>query len=270
MTTCGKFSGATGTVWESRAGAPSQGGQPGWSDQNLAGIFFSAGGTDFAKYTAATNAWTTLAAIPVGVASWVSPQWIGLDDVYLLASGDVQHYSVATNTWSTLKTGLSTFGSSESAHDDAGNLYTLQTDGNIVKYNIATNTATTLTFGATGMSEPRMTWDSCTKKLFIAPGFASAPFFSFDPATSTKVTLASNPDGLVNDVFCGDRSGHVYAAGAVSGTQIWQYTTATNAWAKIPNLPIDHGFNGACTVTGDGYLYTTPSSAGAVNRIQLK
>ena len=268
--TCGRFTGATGTAWETRASGPSEGGQPGWSDGNPAGDFFAMGGTDFARYDSATDTWTTKASLPVSMASWVAPQWVATDTIYMFGASAVLQYTISTNTWTTVKSGLSLEGSAESAHDDAGHLYTLQSDGNLAEFDIASSTVTTLTFAAGGMSEPRMAWDSCANKLYVVPEFISSTFDSYDPATKTTTTLAANPDGMTNDPFCSDRSGHLYAAGATSGTQFWQYTISTNTWTKLPALPADHGFNGACAVTSDGYLYTTPASSSAVYRLQLK
>ena len=61
----------------------SQGGQPGWSEGNPGTDFFSVGGTNFARYVSSTNTWTTEAALPVSVGSWVAPQWIDADDTSL-------------------------------------------------------------------------------------------------------------------------------------------------------------------------------------------
>jgi hypothetical protein len=267
---CGRFTGGTGTTWETKKASPSLGGQPGFSDLNLAGNFYAAGGTTFELYTGTTDTWTALATIPTSVSSWVAPLWTAPDTIYMFGGSAVMQYTISSNTWTTVKSGLSTYTSAQSAHDDTGHLYTLQTDGNIAQFDIASGTVTTLTFAAGGMSEPRMTWDSCAKKLFIAPNFTTGTLYSYDPATKTTATLKSHPDGFMNDVFCGDRSGHVYAAGASGGTDMWQYTTATDTWTSLPTMPADHGDNGACAVTEDGYLYTVPVSGGTLVRLQLK
>ena len=70
--------------------APSQGGQPGWSDLNMAGDFYSLGGADFALYSAATDKWTaTLAKSPVSMGSWVAPLWVAPDTIYAFGMSDV-------------------------------------------------------------------------------------------------------------------------------------------------------------------------------------
>jgi outer membrane protein assembly factor BamB len=267
---CGRFTGATGTAWETKKTSPALGGQPGFSDLNTGSTFYAAGGTNFDLYTATTDTWTPLAAIPTSVTSWVAPLWTAPDTIYMFGGGAVMQYTISSNSWTTVKSGLSTYTSAQSAHDDAGHLFTLQTDGNIAQFDIATGTVTTLAFTAGGMSEPRMTYDSCAKKLYLAPQFTSGTLYSYDPVTKTTATLKSHPDGFMNDVFCSDRSGHVYAAGASGGTDFWQYTTATDTWTSLPAMPADHGDNGACGVTEDGWLYTVPMSGGIVYRLQLK
>ena len=66
--------------------------------------------------------------------------------------------------------------------------------------------------------------------------------------------MASHPETQLNDIFCSDRSGHIYAAGGFDGTTMVPYTVTTNTWSAIASLPTNHGFNGSCTVSGDGWL----------------
>jgi N-acetylneuraminic acid mutarotase len=71
----------------------------------------------------------------------------------------------------------------------------------------------------------------------------------------------------VNDVFCSDRSGHLYSGGAGPNT-MYQYDTLTNSWASLPNMPISTGNSGTCTVTDTGWLYVDNGSGGMA-RLQL-
>ena len=82
-------------------------------------------------------------------------------------------------------------------------------------------------------------------------------------------SLAPNPEGQLNDIFCSDHAGHVYAAGGSGGGMFWQYDIASNAWHRIPDYPTDHGNNGSCSVREDGWLYAEPGSLDTVYRIQL-
>lgn len=43
---------------------------------------------------------------------------------------------------------------------------------------------------------------------------------------------------MVNDVFGGDRSGHISAAGAAGGPTMFQDDIATKAWQALPTFPV--------------------------------
>lgn len=64
------------------------------------------------------------------------------------------------------------------------------------------------------------------------------------------------PGTPADHIFCSDRSGHLYAAGGLSGSAIYRYDVDAGTWTAIPALPFDHG-DGACTVTDSGYLYVS-------------
>jgi hypothetical protein len=54
--------------------------------------------------------------------------------------------------------------------------------------------------------------------------------------------------------FASRSEGRRSAAGGFDGTTMVPYTVATNTWSAIASLPTNHGFNGSCTVSGDGWL----------------
>ena len=55
---------------------------------------------------------------------------------------------------------------------------------------------------------------------------------------------------------------------------MFQYDTKTDSWTAIPDVPFtDHGCDGACTVSDDGWLYFTTgdsSTGGGFSRLKLK
>jgi hypothetical protein len=57
--------------------------------------------------------------------------------------------------------------------------------------------------------------------------------------------------------------------GGSSGTSVYQYSTVSNTWAQIPPFPVDHGINGSCTVTWDGWLYASSGVPANLYRIAL-
>ncbi len=50
---------------------------------------------------------------------------------------------------------------------------------------------------------------------------------------------------------------------------MFQYDIATDSWSAMPDLPTEHGNNGSCTVSGDGYLYVSTGSYMQWYRIPL-
>ena len=86
-----------------------------------------------------------------------------------------------------------------------------------------------------------------------------------DPANHTPLI----PEATMNDIYCGDRSRHIYAAGGTGGATMWQYDIATNTWSPLPDLPADHSNNGSCLVSDGGYLYVTPGANRQFYRLPL-
>ncbi len=85
----------------------------------------------------------------------------------------------------------------------------------------------------------------------------------------TDTTLTPHPESMLNDIYCSDRNGHIYAAGMSGGTTLWQYTISTDTWNPIPDYPEDHGNNGSCSVSLDGWLYMEPGSVSTIYKLPL-
>jgi len=271
-----RFDGTTGTTWEVRTSASTSFYAPGWSDYSPSGYtnFYAIQNSNFARYDTPSNAWTTLTAPPASVGLWPGPAWVGTN-LYILQNGAAYRYSISGGTWSTpVASGIAPTMYSMNTHDDSGKVYAMTSDGTnrIVIFDTATNSVTYQP-GPTGSYEPRLGWDPVTKKIYIAPAYYSPNLYSYDPATTTVTARLSIPDTGMNDAYCSDRSGHIYAAGGSGGCSgsmsFWQYTTSTNTWKKIPDMPFDHGCDGACTVTDDGWLYATDGDYSKVARIKL-
>ena len=191
------------------------------------------------------------------------------DRLYLIRGGAVLRYTIATNTWTTLRSGVASTDYSMTVYDGTS-LWAMTTDRRLVRYVIATDTLTYVTVTIAGSSyEPRLVWDPVAAQLYIAPTYSAGELIAYNPATGVFTSLPSHPRGHMNDIFCGDRSGHIYAAGASSGTEMWQYDIATRVWARITDFPGDHGNNGACTVSDSGFLWVTSGSGALFARLPL-
>lgn len=202
-------------------------------------------------------------------AYFAGPAWVG-DALVLIVGGRVFHYDIASTTWTVPLTMAATTSWAQHAHDDAGRVYVVTTDDRMATYEVATNTLSYQPFGmsppATG---PRLAWDATTRLLYVVPNFSISDMYSFDPATGMTHVLPALPASRVTPTFCGDRNGHLFAAGENNGTEMWEYDVALAHWSLLPGLPFDHDANGACTVTDDGWLYVTDNGTNLA-RLRLR
>jgi hypothetical protein len=181
--------------------------------------------------------------------------------LYAITGGVVSQYDIATNAWSSVLTGVTDNSQNQSTKDGSGIIWSVTTEATpeLLRYDISKKAVTYLPLGVVGAAyEVRVAWDPATNKLFIGPNFQSGEFHSYDIKTATLATLTSHPEAYMNDIFCSDHSGHIYAAGnPADGATIWQYTIASDTWAQIPILPFSKGNEGGCTVSADGWLYVS-------------
>jgi hypothetical protein len=268
-TGCGRFtSGFTG-AWSTVAINPlgPSMGMTGYLPSGGSASAYLQLGTSLVQYTTSTNTYTTLAPSPVAFQGYANTTWYN-GGIWTITSGSVIGYSILNNTWTTPATGVATASEAQTAVDDSGNLWGYSTNNALIEYNIAAGTSSIHALTTTIPGEPRIAWDSCSA-LFYAGTYSQAPFYSFNPATGVQTTLASIPGGLsLQDGFCGDRSGHIFAV--TNSSLMYQYTISTGAWAALPTGGVVGASNSACGVGADGFLYATdPEASTAMYRIQL-
>jgi outer membrane protein assembly factor BamB len=117
--------------------------------------------------------------------------------------------------------------------------------------------------------ETRLGYDRPTHSIFFG-GFGDDEVYQYDIDTGTTDTSRElHPEGYLNDIFCADRNGHLYAAGGSSGSSLFQYDIADDSWEEIVSYPEDHGNNGSCAVHEDGWLYMEPGSLSTLYRLPL-
>lgn len=219
-------------------------------------------------YNPATNTWTTL----INPAPYSSP-WATMAPVagklYMIRNNKVYSYDPPTDTWATLASvaGGDDYNMTES--DEYGHVFGHVATGQIVDYDTATGLVVQTPTGYGSQYETRLGYDPGTRAIFF--GAFDMPFlYRFDLTSKLVTQVASSPEGQLNDIFCSDRSGHIYIAGGSGGTTIYQYDIATNAYNILPPLPADHGNNGSCVVSETGWLYVGTGDFGnKLFRIQL-
>jgi hypothetical protein len=267
-TTCfPNLSGVTGSAWETLA----SGSEPLYSLQtyHLKGALYLFNMYDSTgqRYDINADTWETLPAIAPYSYPWTSMAPVG-QDLYMIRNSNVYQYTPATDTWATLAevSGGDDLNMTES--DQFGVVYGHIESGKLVEYDTVSGALTYTTTGYGSQYETRMGYDPGTRSIFFG-AYYFANLYKFDLTTKTVSVMASHPESQLNDIFCSDRSGHIYAAGGDSGTTMFQYTVATDTWRAIADLPADHGNNGSCTVSGDGWLYVGTGSNLTFYRLEL-
>jgi len=198
--------------------------------------------------------------------------------LYMMDSTNLYAYDIASDTWTVPIDGGLPYGlsSAETAADDDGFVYANAHDGGesvLIQYEPADG-GLRYFFGPgdIGASEPRASWDTQTRRLYLAEqSTPTSNFYAFDPADGGYTTLTNlpGPDGF-NDSFCADRVGHVFTATNSSVSDFWMYTAATNTWLRLMDLPFPHGDSATCTITADGWLYFGNGNTGQVARYKLR
>jgi hypothetical protein len=218
------------------------------------------------SYDIKTDVWSTTASGPFSRIWYQMAPWDG--DLYGIANGYIHMYEPDIDTWTELTTytGSDDYNMTES--DENGIIYGHNALGEIIVYDIAKGSVDYLSTGLGSQYETRIAYDPGTRALYFG-AYNDAKLYRYELDTDTVTQMASIPESQLNDIFCSDRSGHIYAAGSTSGTTLYQYDIATDTWSSIPDLPSDHGNNGTCTVSEDGWLYVGAGSNQTMYRLEL-
>ncbi|MDP2307684.1 MAG: putative metal-binding motif-containing protein [Pseudomonadota bacterium] len=219
------------------------------------------------KYDPDLGSWTTLAATSPYSQPWCSMAPSG-GDLWMIRNLRVYQYAPTTDTWTTVATTLATDDYAMTESDEYGIIYGHDSRGNMVTYDTTTGAVAYHSTGLGSEYETRMGYDPEERAIFFGAYNARA-LYRWDIGTGAVTTMTPHPEAQLNDIFCSDRSGHIYAAGNTSGSTMYQYDIASNTWAAITSLPTDHGNNGSCTVSADGYLYVGTGSNATFYRMEL-
>jgi hypothetical protein len=206
------------------------------------------------------DAWTQTA--PVGEVLW------------MVRNLSVYSYDIATDTWDTPLTDDHMNDDENLTESDAfghvyGHGYDREGLSYILDYDTVTGDFLTIpTHVDDDLSETRLAYDPLSHAIFFG-GYGSPHLYRIDLTTDEVTQMADIPENQLSDIFCGDRSGHIYAAGDEGGTTMFEYDIATNKWSSMPDLPGDQGNNGACSVDADGTLFVMVPETQMIYRIGL-
>lgn len=263
------FTGATGTTWETVPTGPSTGrGLQAWVPAT-SGYMYAGTSTTFMRLDISAGTWATLASPSVSLAYWGSP---ALADGYVweIRPPSVVRYDPSTNTWSTVRSDLHTGDEAAmTVTDSLDSLWSFNGSMELVEYDPVTDTVAYHASGITTYSyETRLGYDLMTDSIYFG-GFAAGYLYRYDISTGAVTSLTSHPEGSLNDIFCSDHWGHLYAAGGSSGSTIYQYDIMSDTWSRIPDYPTSHGNNGSCSVHQSGWLYVEPGNLSTIYRLAL-
>lgn len=221
------------------------------------------------RYDPGANTWTSLVTTGPGSFIWASmAPYAG--QLYMIRNSNVYQYDPGGDAWTTLLAcaGCDDLNMTES--DEFGHIFGHASSGEIIDYDVAAGTITRTSTGLGGEYETRMGYDPGTRTIFFG-AYNTRDLHTFHiPSATVTATVTVHPESQLNDIFCSDRSGHIYAAGGSSGTTMWKYDIATDTWSSLPDLPTSHGNNGTCTVSARTRdLYVGTGSSGAFYRIPL-
>jgi len=261
-----RFDGTVGAAWEVRSSnSDSTGSLMSYHPDHIVAIY-NMYGANGQRYLPGTDTWMSLAN-PLPYSNY----WFNMAAVGRRLYGfpayetAVRSINLMTGTWSVLATWTGTSEYSAAVEDESGMIWGYLSNGNLMAYNPMTNGIAYYATGFGSQYETRIAYDPPSRKLYFG-SYSTPDLHSFDIDTLSSATLTPIPEVQLNDIFCGDRSGHIYAAGDYTGTTMWQYDIATDTWLALPDFPIDHGNNGSCVVSDSGYLYV---SSGATDFYRL-
>ena len=264
------LSGEWGSSWVTVASGPSHRGLQEYLD---AGAEYMYVGNDrnFSRLHLDSEIWETLASPPGGLAYWGSAALGNDGGLWQIRTSQAYRYDPPSNSWTT-KYGFSHSGDEQSmtVTDRDGNLWAYQGGSMMVRYNPSTEEIDIFDVAIPPSTyETRLGYNRPNHSIYFG-GFSDDEVYRYDIETGvTDTTLTRHPEGFLNDIFCSDRNGHIYAAGSSSGTSIWQYDIATDTWTPITDYPTDHGNNGSCSVSLDGWLYMEPGSVTTLYKLPL-
>jgi hypothetical protein len=247
------FNGTLGTSWEELADPlDSLFSMMSYSPASIPGIYnmYPAMGQ---VYDPIADGWTPLVTAGPGALTWFSMAPVD-GDLYGVRTGQIHKYRPWTQEWEVLNTYTGTDDLNMTESDEFGHVFGHTQEGDIIDYDVGSDTVTQYPTGLGGMFETRMGYDPGTRALYFG-AYNEPDLHKFDLMTLEASTLTPIPESQLNDIFCSDRCGHIYAAGDLTGTTMFQYDVATDTWSPIPDLPTDHGNNWTCTVSEEGYLY---------------
>jgi hypothetical protein len=254
------FDGTTGTSWESLGSCPTDlFALQSYHSESEYDVIYNTHQSTAAYYDPSTDGWTSVSSSAPYTGTWTQmAPWDG--KLWMIRNGYVYSYDPSSDYWDTVSSTSWRDDANMTESDEYGVLYGYDSAGNVAVYDTTTGAQSSYATGLGSEYETRLGYDPISRAVFFGY-FAAGNLYRFDIATGAITAVSSHPEAYLNDIFCSDRSGHIYAAGGSSGKTMWQYDIASDSWSSIPDFPVDHGNNWSCTVSDTGWLYVGAGKA---------
>ena len=254
-----EFDGTTGSSWELMASSPnSLFALQTYHSESEYDVIYNTHGSPAAYYDYSTDSWTSVSSTSPYTGTWTQmAPWDG--KLWMIRNGYVYSYEPASDTWDTVTYGGWSEDAAMTESDEYGMVYGHDGSGSLVVYDTTSGSYTNYSHSWGSEYETRLAYDPGTRAIYFGE-FHGPNIYKFDIATGTFSSQTTHPESYLNDIYCSDRSGHIYSAGSSSGTTMWQYDIAADSWSAIPDFPVDHGNNWSCVVSDTGWLYVGASS----------
>jgi hypothetical protein len=261
------FDGTFGSTWDTLETSPSNIFSLMTYQSNDFSLLWNASGDYLSYYSPDADAWEYITTISpyTGLMKSMAP---AQDMLYMVRNLEIYLFNPNTETWSTLNTYSGGDDLNQTTSDYQGRIYGHAATGEIIQYDIENNTVQQYPTGMGSLYETRISYDPISEALFFG-AYNEDDLYRFDLNTQAVTIQTPIPEASLSTIFCGDRSGHLYAGGGYFGKTMYQYTIATDTWTLLPNLTFDHGNNGSCSVSEEGYLYVGMGSLLRLQRITL-
>ena len=248
------FDGTTGSSWETLASSPySLFSLQTYHSESEYDVIYNTHGSTAAYYDPDADSWTSVSSSSPYTGTWTAmAPWDG--KLWMIRNGYVYSYDPALDSWATVTYGGWSEDAAMTESDEYGMIYGHDGAGAIVVYDTSTGSYTDYSHSYGSEYETRLAYDPGTRAVYFG-AFHYGNIYKFDIATGSISTQTTHPESYLNDIYCSDRSGHIYSAGSSSGTTMWQYDIGADAWNSIPDFPVDHGNNWSCVVSDTGWLY---------------
>lgn len=227
--------------------------------------------TDFWSYDVSAGEWLSLAPTPANISTGANLVY-GHDGNFYTPRGantlTFYRYTIATHTWSTM-TNITTgynFNGDEKGSYINGHLYYLRSGGtsNFLRYNIAGDSWDVLAATPAAANYAPTAYNANDGLIYVLRSNGSSDLWKFDPSIGATGDWVGPQQVMNNTITMGTGSDLVWNRQTGAGSLVYavrggtlnfySYSTASNTWTALANLPATVTADTKCAYNA-GYVY---------------